>query len=480
MTLLLILLGTPLVAALLSIVSRRFGMLDLVAILATGLELGAALVLAKRVSIATQVYTGAFSVDALSAIVIFTVAIIGFFTALYSIGYLREEVAKGIIGFRRVRQYFTLVHLFIFAMFFATATTAPILMWIAIEATTLATAFLVSFYNKRSAMEAAWKYLIINSVGILLGFLGTLLYFTAFRGGSGAELITWDMLRTSASALDPLVVKIGFVLVLVGYGTKIGLVPMHTWKPDAYSKAPTPVVALFSGGLLNVALLALLRFKGVTDLALHDSFTQNLFIGFGLFTIIIAALIIFTQWNYKRLLAYSSIEHAGIMILGFGFGGLGTFAALLHMIYHSLAKSSLFFSVGNIFLKYSSTKIEHVRGLLTTLPTTTILFFVGFLAAIGMPPFGIFTTELYIVLAGVTLHPYITTVAILGLALVFIGFLRQITRLTFGDAPSDIEPGESNYLTVVPSLTLLIILIILGFYLPGEVRTLLQAAANTI
>ncbi len=480
MTTLLILLSTPLLAALLSVIARKSLVLDIVAILTTGLELGAALVLAQRASIATQTYNGAFSIDAFGAIVICTVAIIGFFTALYSVGYLREEVSKGIIGFRRVREYFVLVHLFLFAMFFAVVTTAPILLWIAVEATTLATAFLVSFYNKRSAMEAAWKYLIINSVGLLLGFLGTLLYFTAFRDAGGAEFVTWDMLRASAGAIDPLVAKIGFVMVLIGYGTKIGLAPMHTWKPDAYSKAPTPVVALFSGALLNVALLALLRFKGVTDLALHSNFTQYLLIGFGLFTILVAGLIIFTQWNYKRLLAYSSIEHAGIMVLGFGFGGVGTFAALLHMIYHSLAKSSLFFCAGNIFLKYSSTKIENVRGLLTTLPTTTILFFTAFLAVVGLPPFGIFMTELYIIIAGFALHPYVAAAAVFGLALVFVGFLRHVTGLAYGDAPSEVAPGESNYLTVVPSLTLLIILILLGLYVPEEIRTLLHAAASSI
>ena len=472
------LLIVPLIAAIVSWISRSYLLLNTIAIVATGIELGAALALAKRVSYATVDYTSAFSIDALSAVVILTVAIIGFFTALYSVGYLREEVAKGIIGFRRVRQYFALVHLFLLAMFFACATTAPILMWIAIEATTLATAFLVSFYNKRSAMEAAWKYLIINSVGLLLGFLGTLLFFTAFRGESGATFVTWDMLR--ASAIDPMVVHIGFVLVLIGYGTKIGLVPMHTWKPDAYSKAPTPVVALFSGALLNVALLALLRFKGVTDLALGTYFTQHLFIGFGLLTILVAALIIFTQWNYKRLLAYSSIEHAGIMVLGFGFGGLGAFAALLHMLYHSLAKSSLFFSTGNIFLKYSSTKIDNVRGLLTTLPTTTVLFFIGFLAVVGLPPFGIFTTELYIVLAGIATHPYVTSVAMFGLVLVFVGFLRHLTRLAYGEPPHGLPAGESNYLTILPSFALLVILVALGFYLPAGIQTLLQTAAHSL
>ncbi len=478
MTTLYLLLIPPLLAALLSWGLRRMSFLGITAVVATTLELAAALRLAYEASREVVFTTPVFVVDALSAVVLLTVAVIGFFTSFYSIGYLQEEMAKGIIGMRRARQYFTLVHLFLFAMFFATVTTAPILMWIAIEATTLATAFLVSFYNKRSAIEAAWKYLILNSVGLLLGFLGTLLYFTTIQ--SSASLITWDTLKETAPLLNPAIAKVSFILVLVGYGTKIGLAPMHTWKPDAYSKAPTPVVALFSGALLNVALLSLLRFKGITDIALQSSFTEHLLIGFGLFTILLSGLLMFTQWNYKRMLAYSSIEHAGIMVFGFGLGGIASFAAILHMLYHSLAKTALFFSAGNIFLKYSSTRIDRVRGLWKTLPTTTVLLFIGFVAVVGLPPFGMFYTELYIVLVGVGSHPYLTAAVVFALALVFVGLLRQLTRMSFGEAPEGVRTGEASYFTTIPVIVLVVILGILSVYLPDDLRTLAVTAANAL
>ena len=281
-------------------------------------------------------------------VVLLTVAVVGFASSFYSIGYLRGEVAKGIVGFRRVKQYFVLFQLFLLAMFYAIITVNPILMWIAIEATTLSTAFLISFYNKPTAMEAAWKYLIINSIGLLLGFLGTLLFFAPLSDPADT-FVTWRLLQEAGAAgLNPLLVKIAFIFVLIGYGTKAGLAPMHTWLPDAHSKAPSPISAMLSGALLNCALLAILKFKSIADVVLGTAFSQNLLIFFGIISIAIPAFIIIVQKNYKRLFAYSSVEHMGIITLGFGFGGLGSFAALLHMVYHSLAKSILFFSAGNV------------------------------------------------------------------------------------------------------------------------------------
>jgi len=198
-------------------------------------------------------------------------------------------------------------------------------------------------------------------------------------------------LIANASTFDPIILKIAFVFVLIGYGTKVGLVPMHTWLPDAHSKAPAPISSLLSGVLLNVAFIAVLRFKLVTDTAIGPQFSGGLLVFFGIVSIAIAAFIIFIQKNYKRLLAYHSIEHMGIITLGFGFGGIGSFAGLLHMIYHSLAKSALFLSAGNILLKYSSTKMVNVRGMHLTIPVTSVLFFVGFMAMAGVPPFGIFS-----------------------------------------------------------------------------------------
>jgi hydrogenase-4 component F len=473
-----LILATPLIASGLSfLIRKKIGVLNFIAVLASALELLAAIAIVLAV-IKNGSYSliNIFSADYLGAIVMLTLAVTGFPIAIYSVGYLKAELAKGVIDFHKIKQYFILFHLFILAMFFAILTTSSILMWVAIEATTLSTAFLISFYKKPSAIEAAWKYLIMNSLGLLLAFFGTLLFLYPALNGGHHELITWRALLASGSAMDPFIAKMAFIFVLIGYGTKVGFVPMHTWRPDAYSKTPVPVVALFSGSLLNVAFLAILRFKLVSDSVVGKEFSQNLFIFFGLASIIVAAFSIFAQKNYKRLLAYSSIEHAGIMALGFGFGGIGAFAALLHMVYHALAKSMLFLSAGNIFLKYSSTKIKNIRGIMSVIPVTGALFFLGFLAITGVPPFGIFITEFSILSAGIVNHPFVTIIALLGVGLVFIGFLKHIISMMFGEKDQNITPGEASAWLVVPVIFLAAVLLIASFVVPSAIKDLIHSA----
>lgn len=452
--------------------------LGMIAILASLGELTATVIavaaVVKNGSYASAVY---FSIDSLGAILLILVAVIGFIVSWYSVGYLKAEVAKNIIGFSRVRQYFILLHLFLFAMFFAIITPNPIMMWIAIEATTLSTAFLISFYNKPSAMEAAWKYLILNSVGLLLGFFGTLLFLYPSLQAGQEGLITWHSIRANVAGFDPFVVKIAFIFILIGYGTKMGLVPMHTWLPDAHSKAPVPISGLLSGVLLNIAFLAILRFKSVVDLAVGRDFSQELLIFFGIVSILVSAFIIFIQKNYKRLLAYSSIEHMGVMALGFGFGGLGASAALLHMIYHSLAKSLLFLSSGHIFLKYSSTKILLVKGVMSVLPLTGVSFIIGFLAITGIPPFGIFITEFSILSAGIQNHPIVTLMALFGLTLVFIGFFRHTVAMIFGENETGMQRGEAGAWTMAPVVILAVMLTVTSFYVPSFLALLINAAS---
>jgi hydrogenase-4 component F len=479
---LIILIAAPLLAALASIaVRKKIAILELIAAVTAPIEFAAV------VAIATSVYRDGrsdygtyLSADALGSIVLLTIGLVGLTAAFYSIGYLREEVRKEIIGFSRVRQYWVLFHLFLMAMFFAVITVSPIMMWIAIEATTLSTAFLISFYNKASSMEAAWKYLIINSIGLLLGFFGTLLFLTPEQGSGLEKFVDWGALAESAGSMNPSLVKIAFIFVLIGYGTKVGLAPMHTWLPDAHSKAPSPISALLSGALLNVAMMAILKFRIVADSAVSPSFTRNLMIYFGVVSIAIPAFIIVVQKNYKRLFAYSSIEHMGIITLGFGFGGLGSFAALLHMIYHSLAKSVLFFSAGNILLKYGSTKIDKVWAILRTLPMTGRILLLGFLAITGVPPFGIFLTEVYILTAGIADHPVVVITVLILLALIFIGFLRFITAMVFGESSQTVAEGGVNYSTIIPPVALLAVLIALGFYLPAPLKGWISAAALLI
>lgn len=426
--------------------------------------------------------SGLLFLDALGMVLVLIISFIGFVAALYSEGYLNKEMEKGIIGRTRVKQFYIFYHLFIFAMLFSVLAANPIVMWGAIEATTLSTAFLISFYNKPSATEAAWKYLIINSIGLLVGFFGTLTILSLAYAGISDASITWIDFLSRAPHLDPLAAKIAFIFIFVGYGTKAGLAPMHTWLPDAHGKAPAPISALLSGVLLNTAFLAILRFKQVVDLSGGRDFTSHLFILFGCVSIFIMAFTLLFQKNYKRLLAYSSIENMGIISLGFGFGGAGVFGAILHMVYHAIAKSAAFFSAGNLLLKYSTTKIKNVSGALTVLPFTAPFLFVSIFAVTGVPPFGTFLSKFSILSAGVHEHH----VLVLGLAplfgLVFVGFLRNFTAMIFGTAAittdgEAIPKGESGILTTLPIILLLIVLVALSIHLPAILHNLIQIAA---
>lgn len=441
-------------------------------IMVAGAELALAFRFVALAGTGTFRDTASFALDGLGVYLVLLIALVGFFVSLYSVGYLRMEVAKGIIGPRRVCQFFILLELFLFAMYLAVSTVNPIVTWIAIEATTLATVFLISFYNKPSATEAAWKYLVLNSLGLLIGLLGTLVFIALQGDRSGAT--TWTSLVVSAGTLSPEAVRIAFVLVLIGYGTKVGLAPMHAWLPDAHSKAPSPISALLSGVLLNVALFAVLRWKGVTDIALQgNQFTGQLLIFFGTLSVVLAAFIIFIQKNYKRLLAYSSIEHMGFIAIGFGLGGLGTMGALLHMLYHALAKSMLFLLAGNIFLRYSSTKLKNVGGILTALPVSGPLFFAGLFILAGLPPFALFTTKLIILSAGIQFSPWLVGGLLLALAVMFFGLFRFATKIAYGPVPEGIPRGEGHFLTQLPVALAFVTLLFLSWYLPEPLSLLL-------
>ena len=475
---LLFIITTFVISTFIILLIKHRGTIEFFSIFASAIAFFGSIIIALKVS-SSGIYSpfAFFSVDSLGAIIMLIIGLIEFATTIYSIQYLLQETAKNIIGFTRVKQYFILLNLFLLAMFLAITSSSPIFAWISIELTTLSTAFLISFYNKPSAMEAAWKYLIINSVGLLLGFFGTLLYFTSVSLWSKGELISWQLLLTNATHLDPLIAKIAFIFILIGYGTKIGLAPMHTWKPDAYSKAPAPIGALLSGTLFPVAFAIMLKFKILTDATVGASFSQHLLIAFGILSIAIASLIIFNAKNYKRLLAYSSIENAGIVALGFGFGGLGVFAAILHMIYHSCVKAILFFSSGNLLLKYNSAKICNIKGALNIISTTSIFFISGFLIITGTPPFGIFLTKMQILSVGIQTHPIITIIAIFFMTIVFIGFLKHITAMFFGESSTDIKVGEGNIWLIFPPAIFLIIIICLSFYIPPFLYTLINDAA---
>ncbi|MBP9749521.1 MAG: hydrogenase 4 subunit F [Candidatus Pacebacteria bacterium] len=473
----------PLLAALVSFActSRRLGWIEGVGVLAAILELAVAVR-----ALLTGVHGGGSStflaLDAFGTILVLIITFVGLAAAVYSVGYLRAERQKGIVSAGRTVQYWVLFHLFIFAMLLSVMAQHPIVMWAAIEATTLSTVFLVSFYKKKSSLEAGWKYLVVNSVGLLIGFFGTLTMLSLV--GSHTGLLSWGDLLTAAPTLDPLAMKVAFIFILIGYGTKAGLVPMHTWLPDAHGKAPAPISALLSGVLLNTAFLAIARYKVVVDEVVGPWWSGNILLGFGVLSIVVMGFMLLTQNRYKRMLAYSSIENMGILAVGFGLGGVAVVYAMLHMVYHALVKSALFLTSGNLFLAYGSGKIGNVRGVLTVLPWTGPLFFLGIIAIVGMPPFGTFMSKLGILSKGIGAHPGITGVLLAAFALVFVGFLIHGTKMLFGTPPTHtpdgqaIVVGERGILTVLPIGMLLIAAVILGFYIPAPLAEVVTNAAS--
>ena len=330
-------------------------------------------------------------------------------------------------------------------LFLATMTLVSVsrhlgLMWVGVEATTLASAPLIYFHRHHRSLEATWKYLLICSVGIALALLGNFFVAVAARSAGGPMIhLTIDDLVAHAGSLNPLWLKAAFLFFLVGYGTKMGLAPLHTWLPDAHSEAPSVVSALLSGALLNCAFLTILRAHSLLSAAGLAAFSSDLLVLFGLISMVVAAVFILGQADFKRMLAYSSVEHMGILALGIGIGGVATFGAMLHAVNHSLTKAMLFLAAGNILALYRTKSTTRVRGVLRTLPVTGVLWLAGFLAIVGSPPFGPFLSELTI-LKGVldAGRPLVAVAYLSALAIVFVGMATIFLRMAYGPPPASL------------------------------------------
>jgi hydrogenase-4 component F len=472
----LILLLTPILAVItIFLFSKNKIIVNTTSVVAAAIELIASIFIALRVADSGFVgLTQFFSFNALGALLLLVVTLIGFFVTVHSTGYLEAERKKGMLDMKRVKECFILLRFFLFFMFLVLCAQSPIMTWIAIEATTLTTVFLVSLFNRDADIEAAWKYLIINSTGLLFGLLGMFLFLAQGNGVS----TTWADLFAQTSNMDPLLTKFAFAFVFLGYATKMGIVPMHTWKPDAYNKAPLPIVALLSGALLNVAFFGLLRFSVIADIVVGAAFTQNIFMFFGALSVVLAGFVIYTQVNFKRLLAYHSIEHAGIIMLGMGFGGIGIFGALLHMIYYALAKALLALASSNIALKYSTSEIHKVKGLVKALPVTSVLYAIGFFVLMGIAPSGIFFSELYILLAGFGHNLWVALLMLATIVFVFVGFVRHFFEMFFGEVPQGISIGERSWVQFVPAIILTIIILIFGLAAPSIFSQLLTQSVT--
>jgi hydrogenase-4 component F len=375
--------------------------------------------------------------DALTSFFLINIGIVFALVLTYSVGYLRY-IPPG--RFSSPRWFYALLFLSLFTMVSVYLSANLGLLWISVEATTLASALLVGFYNTEGAVEAGWKYLIVCTVGIALALFGTItLYLAAVRSGIPPDsALDWSALMAAAPRLGGAgdLVKIAFVFVTVGYGTKIGFVPMHSWLPDAHAEAPSPVSAMLSAVLLNCALYALLRFDSITSRAIGSGFGHTLLLVFGCLSLVVAAFLMVVQRDLKRLLAYSSIEHMGIIAVGIGLGGVfGLYGALLHAFNHSIAKSLLFFIAGNVRENFSTLRMEKIRGMAKSLPWTSGALVMGILAIVGLPPFGLFISEFFILTAAFSAARYqIAALMLVSLSVVFGAFLYHFQQMLTGDS----------------------------------------------
>ena len=391
-------------------------------------------------------------VDPLNAFFIFTVSVVSFCAALYSAGYLAKDMERKAVDERGVRMYYLLFDLFVFTMFMVLAVNNLGFMWIAIEMTTLVSAFLVGFYRTKESVEAAWKYIIICSVGIILALVGTVLYYYAASRAGCVRSLNWTDMHSCAYALEPNIVRIAFIFIIVGYGTKAGIAPMHTWLPDAHSQAVSPVSGLLSGVLLKTALYAIIRYAIILNAGPGGhAFSAKLFVMFGLVCMLIACGFIFVQRDLKRLLAYSSIEHIGVVCVGLGIGGpLGFGGALLHVFNHAVTKSLMFFSGGRIVSHYGKHAMSQIKGVLQAMPFVGGIFILGAFALSGFPPFSVFVSELVILAGAFAKGSYWTAGLVLFfLALIFAGMMFHFSRMLFGrkpaELPADKEPRSIRW-----------------------------------
>lgn len=407
-----------------------------------------------------------FFVDAFNVYLAVLTSFVSMTTAVFSRRYMRREREHGRVGHVGMRFYHAMFQLFIFAMLLCLLTNNVGVLWIAMELATLSTVLLVSLYRTPTAIEAAWKYFILCGVGIAQALFGTvLLYFAAEKVlGEGGEALLWTNLIRLSDKLEPTVLSLAFVFLMVGYGTKVGLVPLHNWLPDAHSEGPTPISAVLSGLLLNIALYALVRCKALVDGATGTHHAGDIMMVFGIVSILVAAFSLLRQKDIKRMFSYSSIEHMGIATFAFGLGGpIATYGALLHMLVHSLAKSSIFFTVGHASQMHWTQEMDRIKGLIRGNPLVGWGLMLGAMAIVGMPPFGVFASEFLILTATIKSAPYWTPFFLLGLGIAFAAILRRVQPMVFGDVPSHQKTFKAAH---IPVILHTVLVLIIGLYMP--------------
>ena len=421
---------------------------------------------------------GAFMlVDDLNVVFIVLGTFVGLTTSVFSASYIGHELAIGRLTPSYVRFYHAMFQLMAFGMNLALTSNNIGLMWVALELATLTTVVMVGIYRTHEAIEAAWKYFILGSVGIALALFGTILVYLAARPvvGPGIDGMVWTVLVAHAQGFDPALMNVAFVFLLLGYGTKVGLAPMHAWLPDAHAEGPTPISAVLSGLLLNVALYALLRFKMLMAATPGAIAPGPLMIGLGLVSLIFAGFMLYRRRDIKRMFAYSSIEHMGIIVFAFGMAGpLGNFAGLLQMAMHSLTKSAIFFSVGHVAQVKGTQRIAEMGGLTETHPLVGWALVAGVAAIAGLPPFGVFTSEFLVVSSSFARQPVLAVLLVFGLLVSFGALLLRMSAIVFGEPRGAAEPVRASHLPIFAHLALVLIA---GVWLPGPLVTWFQHIA---
>jgi len=419
-------------------------------------------------------------IDDLNVVFIVLTTFIGFTTSVFSATYIAHELEIGRLTPQYLRFYHSMYQVLMFAMNLALSANNIGLMWVAIELATLTTILMVGIYRTHEAVEAAWKYFILASVGIALALFGTILIYLAAQPvmGGGVDAMVWTLLIERVARFDPALLDAAFIFLLLGYGTKVGLAPLHAWLPDAHAEGPTPISAVLSGLLLNVALYAVLRFKMLLAVNVKAIAPGPLMVTMGLASLLFAAFMLYRRRDIKRMFAYSSIEHMGIITFAFGMGGpLANFAGLLHMTMHSLTKSAIFYSVGHIAQIKGTQKIAEIRGLTETHPVLGWGLVLGVFAIAGMPPFGIFMSEFLIVSSTFAREPLLTIPLVVGLLVAFGALLLRLNSVAFGDPLGSTQPAQASY---VPLYAHLALVLGAGLYLPPLLVAWFQHVARQL
>jgi hydrogenase-4 component F len=419
-------------------------------------------------------------VDDLNNVFIVLTTFVGFTTSVFSASYIGHEIEIGRLTATHVRFYHAMYQLLMFAMNLALVANNIGLMWVAIELATLTTVMMVGIYRTHEALEAAWKYFILGSVGIALALFGTILVYMAARPavGEGLDAMVWTNLVAHAAAFDPALLNLAFVFLLLGYGTKVGLAPLHAWLPDAHAEGPTPISAVLSGLLLNVALYALLRFKMLLAVNPASLAPGPLMVTLGLISLVFAAFMLFRRRDIKRMFAYSSIEHMGIITFAFGMGGpLANFAGLLHMTMHSLSKAAIFYAVGHIAQVKGTQKIAELGGLTQSNPLLGWGLVAGVVAIAGLPPLGIFMSEFLIVSSTFARAPLLAVPLVAGLLIGLSALFLRLNSIAFGEPRGESAPAHAS---LVPMLAHLALVLAAGIYLPPQLVIWFQNVAKLL